>query len=122
MGGRGGPASEARRYREPLALLLMDLDGLKAINDRFGHQAGDEAIRQLADVIRAQLRETDLAARWGGDEFAVMAPNTSKDAALALAERIRGSIPGGSGEWHLSGSFGVATVDPQAGEDGEEEA
>ena len=109
--------ARARRYREPLAVLLADLDGLKHINDRFGHHAGDAALRRLADVIRSQLRETDVAARWGGDEFVVMAPNTAKDAAVAMAERIRVLIPGEDTAWRLSGSLGVVVLDPQAGEE-----
>lgn len=104
-----------RRYRHPLALLLVDLDGLKDINDRFGHRAGDEAIGTLAGVIRSELRKVDVGARWGGDEFAILAPNTSSTAAVALAERIRTSIAQQGREWRLSGSLGVATVDPQAG-------
>jgi diguanylate cyclase (GGDEF)-like protein len=108
--------ARSRRYREPLALLLVDLDGLKLINDRFGHHAGDQAIRRLADVIRSQLRETDVAARWGGDEFAVLAPSTSRNAAIALAERIRALIPQERSPWHLSGSLGVAAIDPRSDE------
>jgi diguanylate cyclase (GGDEF)-like protein len=108
--------ARTRRYREPLALLLVDLDGLKRINDRFGHHAGDEAIRILADAIRSQLRETDFAARWGGDEFAVVAPNTTENAAVALAERIRSSILRQGKGWTLSGSVGVATIDPRTKE------
>lgn len=104
--------ARSRRYREPLALLLVDLDGLKSINDRYGHGAGDEALRRLATVIRSQLRATDIGARWGGDEFAVVAPRTSKIAALALAERIRSLIPQQGGEWPLSVSVGVASTDP----------
>lgn len=100
----------SRRYHEPLALLLVDLDGLKSINDRFGHRAGDDALRGLGEAIRAQLRATDLGARWGGDEFAVLAPNTSKTAAVALAERIRTLVPP---QWYgpLTGSIGVAAID-----------
>ena len=109
--------ARAKRYRDPLALLLVDLDGLKNINDRYGHHAGDEAIRGLAGVIGSQLRETDIGARWGGDEFAVLAPNTAEPAALALAERIRALIPVTSARWSLTGSVGVATIDP--GADGE---
>jgi len=101
-----------RRYRTPLSLLLVDLDGLKAINDQHGHRAGDQAIRTVADVIRSQLRDTDLGARWGGDEFAVLAPSTSRAAALALAERIRTLILERGEPRRLSGSVGVATVDP----------
>jgi Diguanylate cyclase, GGDEF domain len=84
--------ARSRRYREPLGLLSVDLDGLKSINDRYGHRAGDDAIRSVADVIRSELRES-VGARWGGDEFAVLAPSTSRVAALALAERIRALIP-----------------------------
>jgi two-component system, cell cycle response regulator len=109
--------ARSRRYREPIALLFVDLDGLKSINDRYGHRAGDEAIRNLAEVIRSQLRESDVGARWGGDEFAVLAPNTSRAAALALAERIRALIPRQSVEWPLSGSVGVAAIEPRT--DGE---
>jgi diguanylate cyclase (GGDEF)-like protein len=109
--------ARSRRYREPLALLLVDLDGLKGINDRYGHRAGDDAIRGLADVIRSELRDSDIGARWGGDEFAVLAPSTSPVAALALAERIRALISERSTRWPLSASVGVATLDPNT--DGE---
>ena len=109
--------ARSRRYREPLALLSMDLDGLKSINDRYGHRAGDDAIRSVSDVIRSELRESDVGARWGGDEFAVLAPSTSRVAALALAERIRALIPQRSTRWPLSVSVGVATLDPST--DGE---
>ena len=101
-----------RRYREPLALLIADVDGLKGINDRYGHRAGDEAIRSLAAAIRSQLRVTDVGARWGGDEFAILAPRTTKVAALSLAERIRDLIPKHSPARRLTASIGVASVDP----------
>ena len=107
--------ARSRRYRQPLALLLVDLDGLKGINDRYGHRAGDEAIRSLADVIRSELRDSDVGARWGGDEFAVLAPSTSKEAAVALAERIRALVPDKSPHSPVSGSVGVATIDPTTG-------
>ena len=104
--------ARCRRYRESLALLLLDLDGLKRINDRYGHHAGNAALGWLADVIRSELRETDLAARWGGDEFAILAPNTSQAAALALAERIRVRVPEQDTPWHVTASVGVAAAEP----------
>jgi diguanylate cyclase (GGDEF)-like protein len=98
------------RYHEPLALLLVDLDGLKGINDRLGHRAGDVALRHVADAIRAELRATDVGARWGGDEFAILAPNTPEAAALALAERVRALIARQDVPWRLTASIGVAAT------------
>jgi diguanylate cyclase (GGDEF)-like protein len=81
--------SRARRYGHPLSLLFIDVDGLKAINDRGGHGAGDAALVRVATALRSTARGTDLAARWGGDEFALLAPDTTHAAGLALGERIR---------------------------------
>jgi two-component system cell cycle response regulator len=103
-----------RRYREPLSLVLVDLDGLKGINDRYGHSAGDAAIRGLADAIRSELRQPDIGARWGGDEFAVLAPSTSQVAAAALGERIRVLVSTRRALLPLTASVGVATTDPKA--------
>lgn len=101
----------SKRYREPLSLLFLDLDGLKDINDRFGHRAGSEALREVAGVIRGELRESDTGARWGGDEFTIIAPKTSKNAAVQFAERIRASIEDRESEWPITASIGIATVD-----------
>lgn len=109
--------ARARRYGGSLAMLVIDLDGLKRINDRYGHRAGDEALRSLADVIRSQLRDTDVGARWGGDEFAVLAPGTSRSAALDLAERVRSLILQRKAGWPLSASIGVATIDAASSPD-----
>jgi diguanylate cyclase (GGDEF)-like protein len=106
--------ARSQRYRDPLALLLVDLDRLKAINDGHGHAAGDDAIRRVARIIRSELRRTDFGARWGGDEFAVVAPNTSRAAALALAGRIRAVIEDQEAPWPMSVSIGVATMEPAA--------
>ena len=101
----------SKRYGEPLSLLFLDLDGLKDINDRFGHRAGSEALRELAGVIRRELRESDTGARWGGDEFTIIAPKTSKEAAVQFAERIRASIEEHVSEWPMTASIGIATID-----------
>jgi diguanylate cyclase (GGDEF)-like protein len=99
------------RYHSPLSLLLIDLDRLKEINDRHGHYAGQTALRQVAAAIRAELRASDIGARWGGDEFAVAAPNTSTGAAWAMAERIRTAIAKAATKWPLTASIGITTLD-----------
>ncbi|MGH9323013.1 MAG: GGDEF domain-containing protein [Vicinamibacteria bacterium] len=80
------------RYNHPLALMLLDLDGLKSVNDRRGHEAGDNAIKAVARTLQKTCRATDLAARLGGDEFAVLAPNITELEARTLAERVRRSL------------------------------
>ncbi len=75
--------------RQPVALLLFDLDRFKSINDQYGHQAGDEALVSFCRVATSQLRPTDLFARVGGEEFACLLPDTSRPEALAVAERVR---------------------------------
>jgi diguanylate cyclase (GGDEF)-like protein len=77
------------RFGTPLALVLFDLDHFKEINDRCGHQTGDDVLRSASAVIRSRVRETDLAARIGGEEFGVIVPGTDVDGAAALAEHLR---------------------------------
>ena len=101
----------SKRYREPLSLLFLDLDGLKKINDRHGHRAGSDALRQVGRLIRAELRETDTGARWGGDEFTIIAPNTGNAEAVTVAERIRARIARHEADWPMTASIGVATLD-----------
>ncbi len=82
----------ARRYSRPLALIMMDVDHFKLVNDTFGHLAGDLALRQVAEVCQARLRKTDLFARYGGEEFIVLLPETTKEAASSLAETLRDQV------------------------------
>ena len=105
-----GEARRAKRYREPMSVLFLDVDGLKQINDAHGHRAGSDALRQVADIIRRELRASDAAARWGGDEFTILAPNTDNVAALCLAERIRGRLDAEERAWKVTASIGVATL------------
>ena len=84
--------ARAERRGEPLSLLLIDVDHFKSFNDGFGHLQGDEALRQIAEILRVTAREADSAARFGGEEFVLVLPATTAAGALALAERIRQEI------------------------------
>jgi two-component system cell cycle response regulator len=79
----------ARRYGTPLALLMVDLDHFKDINDTHGHLVGDEALREVARVLDSAVRNVDIVARYGGEEFAIVLPETSNEGAVAFAERVR---------------------------------
>lgn len=110
----------AARYDRPLALLIIDLDHFKSINDTFGHLAGDRLLRSAAERLRARLRRSDFPARYAGDELAVILPEATLPGALALAERLRTSVaetPLQAGEavpvW-LTLSIGVAVYLPGA--------
>lgn len=82
----------SRRYGHHCSLIMLDLDNFKKYNDRFGHLAGDDLLRELADLIREVSRWTDTAARYGGEEFAVILPETDGDQARVLAERLRQTV------------------------------
>jgi two-component system cell cycle response regulator len=82
----------ARRYERPLGLMLLDVDGFKAINDEFGHQGGDHVLRRLSGLLTESFRTTDVVSRYGGDEFAVIFPETSPEGTVKLARRIREQV------------------------------
>jgi two-component system cell cycle response regulator len=106
--------ARAHRYGHPLACAMVDLDGLKEINDKLGHAAGNRAIVGLADAVREELRDTDFAARYGGDEFVVLLPQTSATAAGLFAERLRRRLLEVSQAAGLPvrASIGVAALSP----------
>jgi diguanylate cyclase (GGDEF)-like protein len=81
-----------KRYGHPFGLLLMDIDGLKRVNDAHGHQAGDRVLMQVAMALRRSIRSVDVAARLGGDEFCVLAPEQESEAATTLAERLATAV------------------------------
>jgi diguanylate cyclase (GGDEF)-like protein len=93
--------ARSKRYERPLALVIFDLDDLKVVNDTQGHAAGDEAIKRVADALRATIRTGDNAFRIGGDEFAVLLAEANEEDAVAAAQRI-------ADELQLAASFGVA--------------
>jgi diguanylate cyclase (GGDEF)-like protein len=110
-----------RRYGRPISVLIVDLDRMKAVNDELGHRAGDAILRAVADVLRRQVRAGDVAARTGGDEFAVLLPETSPDAASLLAARIVREVRAcriASDEGHETAwttvSIGIAALDADA--------
>jgi diguanylate cyclase (GGDEF)-like protein len=78
----------ANRYGHPLSLILLDLDSFKDFNDKYGHPAGDVRLKEIGEMLRQNVREPDIAARCGGEEFGVILPNTNKRGAIQLAERL----------------------------------
>ena len=110
------------RYGGHLAMLMVDLDGFKGVNDRHGHLVGDAVLVAVADVMRVTLRTTDLPVRYGGDEFALLLPQTGKTEAFAVAEKLRllleeAAIPvdggvGGRRTVGIRASIGVAAASP----------
>jgi diguanylate cyclase (GGDEF)-like protein len=116
-----------RRHGRPLSLLMIDLDHFKDINDTHGHHAGDEALRAVSRTVNAEIRRTDIPARYGGEEIAVILPETSNHDATALAERIRRAITQEAIEYEpshvvrLTASIGVATLSADTDIDTEDE-
>ncbi len=102
------------RYRSPLACLMVDIDFFKRVNDEFGHKTGDLVLREIAQIIKSQTREVDTPARWGGEEFVVLLPETEKEPAVRPAQRIlhataQHQFPGMSGR-QVTVSIGVAAA------------
>ena len=107
----------AARYGSPAALIYFDLDGFKAVNDRFGHAAGDAALRAVAERLAAQVRESDMVGRMGGDEFAVILVQADRGAAEAKGQALARAIeaqPITFGDWSapLHISYGVCEITP----------
>lgn len=106
-----------KRYAEAVALLMLDLDDFKQVNDEFGHQKGDQVLVKLADVIRTTIRAMDIAGRYGGEEFAVILPETDAAAAAESAERLRRAVESAyRQEVQVTASIGVACY-PTDGDD-----
>ncbi len=110
----------SKRYKKPLSLIMLDIDGFKAINDKFGHQAGDGVLRSLALNLQRAIREIDFLARYGGDEFAVILPETEAKQAAVLAERLKKTvknytIDAGGSLCNITLSMGVADISASVG-------
>jgi diguanylate cyclase (GGDEF)-like protein len=118
--------NRAQRFNRPLSLIMLDLDDFKAYNDIYGHQSGDQALRKLAWLLQRSSRSYDLVARYGGDEFVIILPETSKKMAAEVAERIRGAVEkaaiegdGPALDGHFTASLGVASFPEDATEKGD---
>ena len=113
-------AAAKARHGTPLSVIMLDLDHFKSVNDRYGHPVGDRALQAVARAVTGQLREGDILARIGGEEFLVLLPMTDQAAAMQLAERLRQTLAAttiteGDETIALPASFGVAEL-----QDGEE--
>jgi diguanylate cyclase (GGDEF)-like protein len=109
--------SRTERYGAPCALVMVDLDHFKQVNDRHGHQAGDAILRHVAELLDAESRGGDLVARYGGEELAAILPHTTAAEAYAWADRVRARIEREPTMWSgapltVTASFGVAAVPP----------
>jgi diguanylate cyclase (GGDEF)-like protein len=107
--------AQARRFKHPLTLLLLDLDAFKSINDTYGHAAGDAVLRDVARAIASQLREVDAFGRIGGEEFGILMPAADTAGARVAAERLRRAVESAEIRHHattlrMTASFGLATV------------
>ena len=109
--------NRANRFSSPLSLLMLDIDFFKAVNDTHGHQVGDIALKSVADIAKSTLRDFDICARLGGEEFAVLLPETNKSQAYEVAERLRLAIenskvplPSGGLPLTMTISIGVSSM------------
>lgn len=105
----------ASRYKSPLSVLMLDLDGFKEINDTYGHIKGDEVLREVGEILKASVRAADIVARYGGDEFSIILPETTKQEAYAVAEKLHRAIREkvfelNGKEIRLSISTGISTL------------
>lgn len=118
---QGAQEERARSTGQPLALLMIDLDHFKGVNDRLGHAAGDQVLRQAAERIQAATRSADYAGRLGGDEFAVLLIGTDREGALTAAERVRSALASAplqaaGNDLTVTASIGLAVLGPRPGD------
>jgi diguanylate cyclase (GGDEF)-like protein len=102
-----------KRYHSPTSCMMIDIDHFKKINDEYGHHTGDEVLKEIAKIIKTSLREIDTVARWGGEEFIVLLPETTKENAFKAASRILESITGlkfSGVSRQLTVSIGIASI------------
>ncbi|MGA3221775.1 MAG: GGDEF domain-containing protein, partial [Acidimicrobiales bacterium] len=98
------------RTKEPLSLAILDIDFFKKINDTYGHVAGDDVLREVADAMATSVRDVDLVARYGGEEFAIVLPTCPSDGALIVVERVRAAVAALATVAKVTVSAGIATA------------
>jgi diguanylate cyclase (GGDEF)-like protein len=114
--------ARTNRYGEPFSLMLFDIDNFKALNDAYGHQAGDEVLSQLAGILKSVARGTDIIVRYGGEEFIIVLPSTPEEEAVFLADRIRAAVQdfsfkgNGTESLKITLSGGIASYPKNAGD------
>lgn len=96
----------AHRYKTELSVIMLDIDNFKKLNDEFGHLLGDEVLRQVSTILQQQLRKGDIVCRFGGEEFAILLPQSNHESAMEVAEKLRRTIAG----WHFPGVPRPVTV------------
>jgi diguanylate cyclase (GGDEF)-like protein len=99
-----------KRTKLPLSFALIDIDNFKTINDTYGHLEGDKVLVELARIFKTQARSGDTIVRWGGEEFAMILPETDKSGALAFAERIRKLVEFSNCKYKITVCIGITTV------------
>ena len=115
-------SARARRQKKPLTLILCDIDRFKRVNDQYGHDGGDVVLKHVSDLFKASIREQDGVARWGGEEFLFVLPDTEESNAVVLAEKVREPLATSPVELQqkkvvITASFGVAQIDFEQGLD-----
>ena len=110
--------SSGEHRKEGVSLILLDLDNFKQVNDRLGHNAGDRVLARVAELMQGPLREADILARYGGDEFAVLLPNTNEEHAVIVAEKLRAVFEDAElKELGITASFGVCSSEHSSAAD-----
>jgi len=113
--------SSARRHGHPLSLIIVDLDNFKKVNDTFGHSIGDLVLKEFSNLLKELVRVEDIACRWGGEEFIILLPDTPREAAASLAERIRSTFEKqtcSAAPLEVTASFGVVQLQKEDDENG----
>ena len=111
--------SKYKRYKIPFSVLLIDVDFFKKINDTYGHDKGDFVIKRISNLLKQNIRDSDICARWGGEEFLILVPNNNLDGALILANNLKELIEKNNFEIkeNVTISIGVSTFDENSSQE-----